>query len=143
MDISQLIEFSSNHLPLVLAFLVLLGMLVAGEVRMRLGGIKDIEPGAATRLLNHENAVFVDMRQEKDFREGHIANALNVTTPDNPAALEKFRDRPIIVYCNSGQKSVAFGSKLRKQGFETVYNLKGGVLSWRKADLPLTRKQHS
>ncbi len=139
MDISQLIEFSSNHFFLVTAFFLLLAMLVAGEARMRMGGIRNIEPGAATRLLNDQNAVFVDVRPDQDYRQGHIANALNVTAADQPAALEKYRDRPLIVYCASGNKSIAFGSRLRKQGFETVYNLKGGILAWQKADLPLTR----
>jgi rhodanese-related sulfurtransferase len=43
------------------------------------------------------------------------------------------------VYCRSGNRSTGYCSSLRKQGFETVYNLKGGVLAWERAELPLTR----
>jgi rhodanese-related sulfurtransferase len=143
MDINQLIEFSSNHALLVLAFFALLAMLVGSEIRLRLSGVKDIEPAAATRMLNSQNAVLVDMRADKDYQAGHIVNAVHLTAQDNLSALEKYRDRPVIVYCNSGQKSIALCSKLRKQNFESVYNLKGGILAWQKADLPLTRKGHS
>jgi rhodanese-related sulfurtransferase len=140
MDINQLIEFSSNHPFLVVALFALLAILAAGEIRLRLSGVTDIEPGAATRMLNAQNAILVDMRADKDYQAGHIVNALHLTAQDNLSALEKFRDKPVIVYCNSGQRSIAFCSKLRKQNFESVYNLKGGILAWQKAELPLTRK---
>jgi rhodanese-related sulfurtransferase len=139
MDINQLLEFTSNHVFLVVALFALLAMLVAGEIRLRLSGINNIEPRDATRMLNHQNAILVDMRTDNDYQAGHIVNALHLSTQDNMSALEKHRDRPIIVYCNSGQRSIAFCGKLRKQGFDTVYNLKGGILAWQKADLPLTR----
>jgi len=141
MDINQLIEFSSNHLLLVAAFAAILVMLIAGELRQRLSGINEIGPGEATRMLNHDNAVIVDMREDKDYREGHIVNAVHTPASNSDAVqkLEKFRDRPVIVYCRSGNSSAGFCRKLRKQGFASVYNLAGGVLAWQKAGLPLNR----
>ena len=141
MNISQLTEFISNHPFLILAALALLAMLIGGEMRRRLSGVKDVGPGEATRLLNHENAIMVDMRSDRDFRDGHIVNALHVPAENNdmPARLEKYRDRPLIVYCRSGNQSLTVCGKLRKQGFEKVYNLKGGVLGWQQADLPVSK----
>ena len=141
MNISQLTEFISNHPFLILAALALLAMLIGGEIRHRLSGVKDVGPGEATRLLNHENAIMVDMRSDRDFRDGHIVNALHVPAENNdmPARLEKYRDRPLIVYCRSGNQSLTVCGKLRKQGFEKVYNLKGGVLGWQQADLPVSK----
>jgi len=141
MDISQLIEFTSNHLLLVAAFVAILFMLIAGELRQRLSGINEVGPGEATRMLNHDNAVIVDMREDKDYREGHIVNAVHAPASISDAVqkLEKFRERPVIVYCRSGHSSAGFCSKLRKQGFASVYNLAGGVLAWQKAGLPLNR----
>jgi rhodanese-related sulfurtransferase len=139
MDINQLLEFSNNHIFLVMGLFALLALLAAGEIRLRLSGIADIEPRAATRMLNDQNAILVDMRTDKDYQAGHIVNALHVPAPDNLSALEKYRDRPVIVYCNSGKRSIAFSGKLHKQGFESVYNLRGGILAWQKAELPLTR----
>jgi rhodanese-related sulfurtransferase len=141
MDINQLIEFTSNHPLLVAAFFAILVMLVAGELRQRLSGVNQVGPGEATRMLNHDNAVIVDMREDKDYREGHIVNAVHTPASNSDAVqkLEKFRERPVIVYCRSGHSSAGFCGKLRKQGFASVYNLAGGVLAWQKAGLPLNR----
>ena len=141
MDINQLIEFTSNHPLLVAAFAAILVMLVAGELRRRLSGVNEVGPGEATRMLNHDNAVIVDMREDKDYREGHIVNAVHTPASNSDAVqkLEKFRERPVIVYCRSGHSSAGFCGKLRKQGFASVYNLAGGVLAWQKAGLPLNR----
>jgi rhodanese-related sulfurtransferase len=141
MDTQQLIEFGRNHLLLVAALVAILVMLVAGEIRQRISNIKEVNPGEATRLLNHENAIMIDMRDDKDYREGHIVNAVNLPTGNSeiPATLNKYRERPVIVYCQRGQKSTALCNRLSKQGFESVYNLQGGVLAWQKAELPLTK----
>lgn len=141
MDISQLTEFVTNHTLLVMAFVAILVMLVSGEIRQRVSGIKEIGPADATRMLNHDNAIMVDMRDSKDYHEGHIVNALHVPASDEDSTgkLDKYRKRPLIVYCQRGQRSTALCNKLSKQGFESVYNLKGGVLGWQKAELPLSR----
>lgn len=141
MDINQLIEFTSNHPMLVAALAGILVMLIGGELRQRISGTNEVGPGEATRMLNHDNAVIVDMREDKDYREGHIVNAVHTPASNSDAVqkLEKFRERPVIVYCRSGHTSAGFCSKLRKQGFTSVYNLAGGVLAWQKAGLPLNR----
>jgi len=141
MDINQLIEFTGNHPLLLAAFAAILFMLVGGELRQRLSGVNEVGPADATRMLNHDNAILVDMREDKDYREGHIVNAVHTPASNSDAMkkLDKFRERPLIVYCRSGHTSAKFCSNLRKQGFASVYNLAGGVLAWQKAGLPLSR----
>lgn len=139
MDINQLIEFSGNHPVLVMALFAILAMLIGGELRQRLSGVVEVGPGEATRMLNHDSAVMIDMRTDKEYREGHVVNAVHVPAADNLTALDKYRDKPVIVYCNSGSRSAGFCSRLRKQGFESVYNLKGGILGWQKAELPVSK----
>ena len=141
MDTQQLIEFAGNHTLLVLALFAILVMLAGSEIQQRLSQVKAVSPAEATRLLNHENAIMIDMRSDKDYREGHIVNAVNM--PDSkgevPATLNKYRERPVIVYCQRGQQSTAVCNRLSKQGFVSVYHLQGGVQAWQKADLPLTK----
>jgi rhodanese-related sulfurtransferase len=140
MNLNQLIEFSTRHSLLVLALVAILAMLIADTVRRKLSGVTEIEPRQATRLLNTENAIMVDFRGDKEYRGGHIANAVLLdNAQDIGKKLDKVRGKPLIVYCNSGQRSVGLCSKLRKQGFENVYNLKGGIMAWQKADLPVTK----
>lgn len=141
MDFNQLSEFVTNHLLLVMAFVILLAMLLGGELRRRISGVQSVTPVEATRLLNHDNAIMIDMRSDKEYRDGHIVNAVHMPVKDQVIGshLDKYRDRPLIVYCNSGSQSTQLCGKLRKQGFEPVYNLKGGVLAWQRSELPLTR----
>jgi rhodanese-related sulfurtransferase len=139
MDIQQLSEFVGNNLLLVIALFAIIAMLVGGELKQRLSGVAEVAPTAAIRMLSHDDAVMVDMREDKDYREGHIVNALHTPDSNNEAKLNKYRDRPLIVYCRSGNRSAALCRKLKKQGFESVYNLKGGLLAWERAELPLTK----
>ena len=141
MDFQQLREFYSNHLLLVMAFFAILAMLIASEFRRFFSNVKEVAPSEATRLLNHENAIMVDMRSDKEYRDGHVVNAIHAP-PDSGEAvsrLDKYRDRPLILYCRSGQQSARLSGQLSKQGFDTVYHLKGGIQAWQQADLPLSK----
>ena len=140
MDLHQLSEFAANHVLLVAALVVILAMLAGTELRHRFGKVKDVAPAEATRLINHENAVLVDMRNDKDYREGHIVNAVHVTDRNDAVArLEKYRDRPLIICCRSGNQSLRLSAELSKHGFASVYNLKGGLHAWQQAGLPLSK----
>lgn len=140
---SQLFEFIGNHWGLVLALVVILALLAGTEFQRRVRGVKDIGPMEATRLLNQQDAVFVDTRSDAEYKEGHILNALHIPLGDlerRIGELDKYRDRPVIAYCRSGHRSASAGGKLKKQGFETVFNLGGGIMAWQNANLPVTRK---
>ncbi|MDH3899525.1 MAG: rhodanese-like domain-containing protein [Gammaproteobacteria bacterium] len=139
MDFNQLNEFITNHLLLFMALLAILAMLVGGELRHRLGKVKQVMPGEATRLLNHEDAIMVDIRTDKDYRDGHIVNAVHAPADNAATKLQKYRDQSLIIYCRNGQQSVKLGEDLVKQGFGSVYNLKGGLAAWQQADLPLSK----
>lgn len=141
MDLHQLSEFAVNHLLLVAAFVVILAMLAGNELRHHFGKVRDVTPTEATRLINHENAVLVDIRNDKDYREGHVVNAVHVTADKNEAVgkLEKYHGRPLIVCCRSGNQSRSLSAVLSKKGFTAVYNLKGGLHAWQQAGLPLSK----
>ena len=141
MDITRLGEFIGNHPFLVLALFAIIALLIAGELRRRLSGITEVTAGEAVQLINHENAIVIDMRSDKDYREGHIVSAVHTPAQNNniSAKLDKYRDQPLIVYCRSGQQSLPLCKQLAKQGFQPVYNLKGGILAWQQADLPVSK----
>lgn len=138
----QLLEFAGNHLLLVTALAVVLVLLA---LNLGTGGGKNnIEPQQAALMLSHDDAVVVDVRPMSDFAQGHIVNAINM--PINGFAkdlsrLEKYRNRPVIVSCRSGNQSQSGCRQLRKAGFDNVYNLRGGMMAWQAANLPVTRKR--
>jgi rhodanese-related sulfurtransferase len=137
----QLLEFAGNHPFLVAALFVTLALLVAHTL---LGGKNSIDPQQATLMMNHEDAVVVDVRPMADFGKGHIKSAVNIPIngfSNQVGQLEKNKDRPIIVSCRSGNQSQMACRQLRKAGFEKVFNLRGGIMAWEAANLPVSRKR--
>ena len=91
-----------------------------------------------------ENAVIIDLRTPEEFEKGHIKNALNLNWDGTEfeqqlATLDKIQ--PIFVYCLSGGRSSDATNKMRKEGFENVVEMPGGMMEWRSKDLPETRKK--
>ncbi len=139
----QYIEFIGNHYILSLAWLVIFMMLVYSFIGSRLRGYNSANPTMATQLINRENAVVLDVREENEYLKGHIVNAVHIPAGylnDRLKELEKYKDKPIIVGCRSGQRSAQACAQLKKNGFEKVYNLSGGMMAWQNDNLPLTKK---
>ncbi|MCU0832864.1 MAG: rhodanese-like domain-containing protein [Chromatiaceae bacterium] len=137
----QLIEFITNHWLLFVALVVILALLVHN---LAVGGRGSVDPLAATDLINRRDAIVVDVRPAADFAKGHIINATNLPMngfKNQIGVLQKHKDKPILVNCRSGAQSAAACKELRKEGFAEVYNLRGGLLAWENANLPLTRKK--
>lgn len=102
-----------------------------------------VSPSEATLLLNREDAVVVDVRESGEWSGGHIPNARHIALSQfdkRLEELEKFKSRPLIVCCASGNRSSSACGKLRKAGFEKVFNLSGGIGAWSEAGLPVTTK---
>ena len=143
MDFARIIEFSGNHPYLVLAFVGTLAALAFSEIRRRISGIPSVGPMEATRLSNHENAVFLDIREDGEYKGGHIPEAIHIPYSQLSGRvneLNRYKNAPLIAYCRSGTRSAGVGGVLKKHGFENVYNLGGGITAWQTANLPVTRK---
>ena len=139
----RLPEFISNHSSLVVAFVVILALLTWALWQGAGRGLKKLSPMDATQLINRENAVVLDVRSDGEFNQGHIVNAVNFpqkSVEEQLSKLEKYRSRPIITTCRNGQAALGVGNRLRKNGFEQVYNLAGGLVAWEGANLPLVKK---
>lgn len=136
----RLLEFVANHTILSTSFFVLAGVLVWTFVGG--GGSRRVEPAQATRLINHENALVIDVRSNGEYHEGHIVNAINEPLgglAQQISKLDKYRDRTIITTCRNGQQAASASGILRKNGFENVFSLSGGIVAWQGASLPLTK----
>jgi len=137
----QLLEFIANHWLLFLALVVIIALLVHSYA---VGGKGSVDPLAATDLINRRDALVVDVRPAADFAKGHIINAISIPMngfKNQIGVLQKHKDKPILVSCRSGAQSTGACKELRKEGFGEVYNLRGGLLAWESANLPLTRKK--
>lgn len=135
-----MIEFIQSNLLLVVLTITSGGMLLWPMLNP--SGAKELSPTDATLLINRENALFVDVRSPAEFSSGHVADAINIPREkliERIAELEKFKDRPLILNCASGVRSGSACADLRKQGFEKVFSLAGGMNAWLQAGLPLKK----
>jgi len=138
----QIIEFISHHSTLFMAFVTVTVLLMWTFIGDALQGIHNLLPQDATLLINHEDAVIVDVREESEYLQGHVINAINIpssTLSDKIGRLEKYRQRPIILSCMTGNRSAQACNILKKKGFERVHNLKGGLMAWQNANFPLAK----
>jgi rhodanese-related sulfurtransferase len=97
-----------------------------------------------TFLMNREDGVVIDIRNEKEFKTSHILDAKHLpaekVTNNDFASLEKDKDKPIIVVCTAGMSASKVASQLMKAGFSQVNLLKGGMNAWVSAGLPVAKK---
>ena len=136
--LAHLIEFVTNHFILSGIFVVLLVLLLFTE--MRKGG-KSLSSRELTALLNSEQGVVVDIRNQKDFSAGHIVGSVHIPyekLTSRIAELEKFKDKTVIVVDAMGQHAGTSARELMKAGF-TAAKLAGGIASWRGANLPVVK----
>ena len=135
-------EFVLNHPGLFSLLFVILTLLIWNVFGDVMGGVKLLTTDEVTRLINHENAEVIDIRSQNEFESGHIINAKHISLQEIPEKLSKLKKgdkKGIIFYCSNGSRSLKETQKLVRQGEEMIYCLKGGIASWRNANLPLTK----
>lgn len=133
-------EFVANNWHLFLALVIIIFLLAKDMLSQSIRGIRSVAPVLATQMINHENAVILDVREEKEFKDGHILNSVHIPlkgVEGKLKELEKYKSRPVIVNCRSGHSSMATCTLLSKNGFEKVFNMGGGMLAWKNANLPI------
>lgn len=134
-------EFVQNNLMYVMLALVSGGMLLWQTVTS--SGGNRVSPLQATLMLNRDDALVIDVRETAEWSSGHIPNSRHIALGQlekRLSELEKFKQRPLIVNCQSGNRSSSACGTLKKHGFEKVFNLSGGIGAWRDAGLPVTSK---
>ena len=113
------------------------------SIRIQLSPIKQLSTQELTFVVNKEEGIVVDIRQEKEFRASHILDAKHLASEkankSDFASLEKFKDKPIIVVCTAGISAAKVANLLLKAGFNKVNLLKGGMNAWVNAGLPVSK----
>lgn len=94
----------------------------------------------AVKLDQTNNAIVLDVRTPQEFAEGFLDHAINVDY--NDAGFQSKIDsmdksKAYFVYCLSGGRSSSAANYMRSHGFKQVYDMKGGLLAWKKNKLPL------
>ena len=91
------------------------------------------------KLEQDASAPLIDVRTPEEFEKGHLEKAVNYNW--NGSDFDKQisqldKSAPVYIYCLSGGRSTAAAKKMRQDGFTQVYELEGGIMKWRAANLP-------
>ena len=135
-------SFIVNNWMLELIIVLSGAMLLWPLVQGRFSKVKEVGTLSATQLVNRQNAVLLDVRDAKEFAAGHLPSAVHIPLSElagRASELTKLKSRPVIAYCERGQRSRAAGSALTKLGFADIYQLTGGFRAWKDAGLPVEK----
>lgn len=109
------------------------------------GGVyEDVTAAEANKILETPGTFLLDVRTEGEYQASHLANATLVPVQEleqRLADLPADKERPVLVYCRSGNRSVSASKILGQQGYKKVMNLKGGIQEWTRQGLPVESLQ--
>lgn len=129
-----------NHW-LVAGTVVVLVLVIVFEMRARAESLLAVSPQDAIRLMNR-GALVIDIRPADRYEAGHISGARRMDGEQILKAgetLKKYKQKPLIVYCESGSLAMSATRQLKDQGFAQAFNLRGGIAAWRSDNLPLEK----
>jgi rhodanese-related sulfurtransferase len=137
----DLIQYVTNHPLLVGAAVLALIVVVTFESRMRATAFAAVSSQELIRLMN-QGALVLDIRKPEEFSAGHVSGAKQLPSDKILTAGEtfkRFKDKPVIVYCDSGSLAAAAVRQLNAQGFTKAFTLRGGFAGWRAENLPVAK----
>ena len=128
------------------AFTVLLGSQVVPAAQHQFPGLeqqhasfKTVTPQEAKNMIENRNdLLLIDVRGQDELIEGYIAGSTLMPLWDIIKGTQRPpKDKPILLICAVGGRSLALGQLMSKNGWDEVYNLKGGISAWKDARLPV------
>jgi rhodanese-related sulfurtransferase len=137
----QLTQYIQTNHWLVIATAAVIVLVIVFEVRARAEGLGAVSPQDAIRLMNR-GAVVIDLRPAEQFAAGHLSGARRMDGDQILKAgdtLKKYKQKPLILYDESGSLGTSAARQLKAQGFEHAFNLRGGLAAWRSDNLPLEK----
>jgi rhodanese-related sulfurtransferase len=137
----RLIEYVTHHPLLVGAVALALVLVITTESRLRATAFAAITAQEQVRLMN-QGALVLDIRKADEFAAGHINGAKHLPSDQVLTAGEnfkRFKDKPVVVYCDSGSLSASAIRQLHEQGFTKAFTLRGGFAGWRAENLPVAK----
>lgn len=96
----------------------------------------------AAGLIRESNPLILDVRTPNEYHSGHIKNAKLIPLhqiEDRLSEIDNHKDKPVLVYCRSGNRSTVASEILIRNGFKKLYNLRQGIIGWQRAEKELKK----
>jgi len=132
----------------IIDYLLIVAIIVAGIYYLYQQGYifaqyQSLSPKEARHILQHDaNVTLLDVRTLQEYnQDGHLVNAMLIPVQELEARINlllPFKNKKIIIYCRSGNRSVTAAHILSEHGFH-VYNIDGGINNWKKEHQPVEK----
>ena len=105
---------------------------------------KDISVKEAADLVQNppQGLTIVDVRTPAEFREGHLAGAVNMDffgASFDSQILSLPKDKPVLLYCRTGNRSAGAYDAMEKEGITNILHMNQGITAWQQAGLPVQK----
>ena len=132
-------KFVTENFFLIAIAIISGAMLLWPMITRRMAGAS-VDTHAATRMVNDQGAILVDVRSSDEFAAGHLPQARNIPAEDIARrAGELPANKPVILYCGTHRQAGKAAGALRGAGREQVFILDNGLTGWRQAGLPVVK----
>lgn len=124
---------------LIVVFLLVLIILLTLNGAVLAQDVPELTPEEAWNYLDKEGYIFLDVREPYEYKEERIRGAINLPKGMVSSKISELfpqKDAQVfIVYCRSGRRSLEATKVLIEMGYK-AFNMKGGIIAWKKANLP-------
>lgn len=141
--LERLPEFLGNHPLLTGALIAVIALILYTEFKRLTRKFRALPPAEAVRVMNREDALVLDVREDNEMSGGRIPNARHIPVgvlKKRLNEIERYKESPVVIYCRSGARSAVAASQLVAAGFTDVTNLSGGIEAWKAANMPVKKK---
>lgn len=116
--------------------------LIIGTVALAQTQVAKLDANTFNKKISGKNVQLIDIRTPQEYAAGHIQSAINIDYYSATFAVEmdKFaKDKPIYIYCRSGNRTSLATEQLTKMGYMQLFDLQSGIIGWQSANLPLVK----
>ena len=117
-----------------------------GLVQDALTRVNEIDIDRVKQVLeNNPNTIIIDVREDSEWQQGHLPNAIHLGKGIIERDIEKLypdHDQPVILYCGGGFRSALACDNVQKMGYTQVLSMKGGYSAWLEAGYEICPKKN-
>tara|TARA_Y100000996_G_scaffold409485_1_gene390202 strand:- start:150 stop:557 length:408 start_codon:yes stop_codon:yes gene_type:complete len=132
-----LLEFIANNIILFVALIILLFLIINLESKLVFSKVKPISHDELTKLLNSAKITLLDLREKKEYSNGHIFSAKNIALTE----VDTFKikgESTVVTYASSDSDAQKAAKAFVSKGVKEAFYLEGGINSWIENNMPLS-----
>ena len=141
----MLYNFILKNLTLSIILLILLIILITIEIISYTEKKYILKPSQVIELINHHNAIIIDVRTTTEYNKQHIINSINIPykfLESDITVFKKYRNKTVIIIHSKNSLAKNTIKLLNKIGINNTFYIKNGINSWIKENLPTKKGKY-